>query len=385
MKYDIDKFRKQMPLAALLRPETLDDLIGQDHLLGANKPLRRMVETGNFQSVILWGPPGVGKTSIASTLAKVTNAKFHKLNATEATVKDLRSLIVGAKKASPQKTIVFIDELHRWNKAQQDVMLPAVEDGTVILFGATTEKPKFAVNSTILSRCLVLEAKPLNKAEMLKLILKVKKYYESKGKSVKISSEVAKRLVNRCSGDARKLITVMETIIDILIDDGLVTVEHVDMAMPDKHIVFDARGNDHYDCAHCYQEAIQNSDTNGAIYWLAKWIQSGEDPAYISRRMLITAFEDCAGNPYAWLAAMAACFTAERTGLPECAIPMSLATCEMGMSRRNRTAHDAIKEAIADVDNNETIHVPPELRAGTHGYSYAITKEYLKGWKRDWE
>lgn len=371
------------PLAIELRPKTLNDIIGQEHLLAPGMPIRRMADTKRFQSVIFWGPPGVGKTSLISALAQETNSHFHKLNATEATVKELRKVIVEAQKALPVRTFAFVDEIHRWSKSQQDVMLPVVEDGTIILFGATTEKPKFAVNSTILSRCLVLEVKPLSSADMLKLILKVKEYYKSKNRNIKIAHDAAKRLINRCSGDARKAIMALETAIEILSDNDNITIDHINLAIPDKHIVFDASGNDHYDLAHCYQEAIQNSDTDGAIYWLAKWLQSGEDPAYICRRMLITAFEDCAGNPSAWLAAMAACYTTERTGLPECMIPMALATCEMGQSNRNKSAYYAIKEAMSDVENGATVHVPPGLRAGTTGYVYAVNKKYVNGWKRD--
>lgn len=371
------------PLAVILRPKTLLEVIGQDHLIGPGKPLRKMADKGLFQSAILWGPPGSGKTSIVRALASETDSVFCALNATEATVKDVRKIIDGAKKRQPQRTIMFLDEVHRFNKSQQDVVLPVVEDGTIILFGATTEKPKFAVNSTILSRCLVLEVKPLDSQAMVDLIKRVKEFYKSNDRPIKIDPDAAKRIIMRCSGDARKAITVLETVIEILSDDRHVTMEHVNLAIPDKHLIFDAHGNDHYDLAHCYQEAIQHSDTDGAIYWLAKWLQSGEDPAYICRRMLITAFEDCAGNPSAWLAAMAACFATERTGLPECMIPMALATCEMGKSDRNKSAYHAIKEAMSDVENGKTVHVPPALRAGTNGYVKAVQKTYVKNWQKD--
>lgn len=375
------------PLAALLRPKNLNDIFGQSHLLGDGMPLRKMVEHKKFQSIIFWGPTGVGKTSIVRCLASESESIFKQLNATNASVKELRAVVKEAAEAleNDKRTFVFVDEIHRWNKAQQDVMLPVVEDGTIVLFGATTERPKFAVNSTLLSRCLVFEVKPLDDKGMIDLIKRVRTYYKGKNRSVKFDKDATRTLINRCSGDARKMITALETIIEILSDNDFISEALVDQAIPDKHIVFDAHGNDHFDLAHCYQEAIQNSDVDGAIYWLAKWISSGEDPAYICRRMLITAFEDCAGNPFAASTAMAAAFTTEQTGLPECMIPMALATCEMAMSSRNKSAYFAISEAMADVANDATVHVPPGLRAGSHGYVKAVKKTYLKGWARDWE
>lgn len=376
---------KITPLAAELRPRKLSDIIGQEHLTGPGKPLARMIAKQKYQSTILWGPTGTGKTSVVRSLAHETDSNFCPLNATKATVKDLRSVISAAEKGlkADRRTFVFVDEIHRWNKSQQDVMLPVVEDGIIILFGATTEKPKFAVNSTLLSRCLILEIKPLDAQAMVNVVLKVKEHYRTQGRRIEIDKDAAKTLIYRSSGDARKLITALETAIEILADDDHVTLEHVNGAIPDKHLVFDAHGNDHFDLAHCYQESIQNSDADAAIYWLAKWIESGEDPAYICRRMLITAFEDCAGNPLAGPVAMAACYATERTGLPECEIPMALATCEMARSKRNKAAYKAIKAARADVRNGETIHVPPQLRAGTSGYFAAIRKTYLKDWERD--
>lgn len=275
------------PLAAKLRPRFLDDVVGQEHLLDDGCVLRRMADKKKYQSIIFWGPPGTGKTSIARALVNETDSIFRKLNATKATVKELRAIIKSAEEAIQkddlQRTFVFIDEIHRWNKAQQDVMLPSVEDGTILIFGATTERPKFAVNSTLLSRCLTLEVKPLDNKAMVQMIKKVRQYYKEQDRPISIDKDAAKVLINRCSGDARKLITTLETVIEILSDDGCVSEALIDQAIPDKHIVFDAHGNDHYDLAHCYQEAIQNSDVDGAIYWLAKWISSGEDPAYICR------------------------------------------------------------------------------------------------------
>lgn len=372
------------PLAQILRPTSLDDVIGQEHLVGPGMPLRKMAERRALQSMVIWGPPGTGKTTLGQCLAKDTDSRFYALNATEATVKDIRKIIDEAEKIkATTKTCVFVDEIHRWNKAQQDVVLPVVENGTIILIGATTERPKFAVNSTIISRSVILETKPLDTACSVKVVKRVLDYYRSQGHKIKIENDAAKKLINMCSGDARKIITTMETAIEVLMDGDVVTLANIDTAIPDKHLVFDARGNDHFDLAHCYQEAIQNSDPDAAIYWLAKWLASGEDPAFICRRMMITAAEDCAGNPNAWLAATMATFTTERTGLPECMIPMALATCEMAASKRNKAAYLAIKSAMSDVENGVTIHVPEGLRAGSHGYVAAVSRQYLYNWRKD--
>jgi len=375
------------PLAAKMRPNSIDDVLGQDHLLGDGMPLRQMAKQKIFQSTILWGPSGVGKTSIVRALSHETDSIFCQLNATNASVKDLRKIISDAQVAlnDGYRTFVFVDEIHRWNKSQQDTMLPSVEDGTIVLFGATTENPKFAVNSTLLSRCLSFEVKPLDNKAMVKLISGIKKYYKNQDRKIDFDREAIKILINRCNGDARKLVSSVETVIEILSDENFVSVDSVNIVLPHKHLSFDANGNEHFDYAHCYQEAIQHSEVDDAIYWLAKWIASGEDPAYICRRMLITAFEDCAGNPYAVTTTMAAAFTTERTGLPECAIAMALATCEMATSERNKSAYNAIQEAMCDVNSGESIHVPPSLRAGTTGYSKMVNKKYLKGWIKDWD
>lgn len=369
------------PLANMLRPKTLKDVIGQTHLLGEHGPIKKMADRNSLISTVLWGPPGTGKTTIVLALANDTKSCFIKLNATESTVKDLRKVISEAQERKPVNTILFVDELHRWNKSQQDVVLPVVEDGTIILFGATTENPKFAINSTILSRCIVLEAKPLNDKEMITLIQRVRSYYKSLGIKVAISQEAARMLINRSSGDARKCLTALQTCIEILAEgsnEKTVEEEHVTVAMPSKHMVFDAAGQDHFDLAHCFQEALQHSDGDSAIFWLAKWLSSGEEPAYICRRMLITAFEDCAANPTAAILAMAASYAAERTGMPECMIPMAMATIEIAKSDRDKTAYNAIKAAMHDVQNGTTVHVPEEMRAGTYGNIPVAPRKYIE-------
>jgi putative ATPase len=218
---------------------------------------------------------------------------------------------------------------------------------------------------------------------MVKLYRKIRDYYKSQDKEFSIEKQTIKTAIMRSDGDARKFIIVMETLIEIMLNNGQISADDLDLVMPGKHLFFDANGSERYDIAHAYQTAIQHSDADAAIYYLAVWVESGEDPAYICRRMLITAFEDCAGNPLAASMAMAASYTTERTGLPECVIPMALATCEMAKSKRNKSAYFAIQAALNDVRNGETVHVPPQLRAGTPGYYAAIKKVYLHDWERD--
>lgn len=375
---------KYPPLAAILRPSTLDNIIGQEHLIGQGRPIRRMAEKKKPINSILWGPPGTGKTTIIKALANEINANFEMLNATEAGIKDIRSVIDRAIKTD-SPTILFVDEIHRLSKNVKDTFLPVIEEGILTLYGATTENPKFSVNSTILSRSLVLETKSLSPRDLIKLIMKVKEYYKRKNINVRIDHDVARSLINRCGGDARKMITALEAAVEIVSDDYCIDHEVLDQVIPSKHVVFDKAGSAHFDNAHCYQDAIQDSDENGAIYWLANWINSGEDPAYICRRMLISAFEDCSGNPFAITSAMAAAFTTERTGMPECMIPMAHATIEMARSKRNKTAFYAIHAAMADVQNGRTIDIPPEMRAGNNKYRRIVTKRYVEDWVSDYE
>lgn len=375
---------KYPPLAALLRPRVLQDIVGQEHLLDPGRPIRRMADRKKPINCILWGPPGTGKTTLIQALANEIDANFEILNATEASIKDIRTIIERACE-SERQTILFVDEIHRLTKNVKDVFLPVIEEGILTLYGATTENPKFAVNSTILSRSLVLETKSLSPKNLISIIMKVKEYYKDRNVSVKIDQDVAKSLINRCSGDARKMITALEAAIEIVSEDYHITQDVLDQVMPSKHVVFDKAGAAHFDNAHCYQDAIQDSDENGAIYWLANWINSGEDPAYICRRMLISAFEDCAGNPFAITSALAATLATERTGMPECMIAMAHATIEMAKSKRNKSAFYAIHAAMADVQNGRTIDVPPEMRAGNNSYRRLIKKKYVVGWAKDAE
>jgi len=374
---------KYPPLAAILRPKSLYEVIGQSHLIGEGRPFKRMAEKQKIVSTILWGPPGTGKTTLAFALAREVSANFKSINATETSIKEIREVISNARQEDRQ-TVLFVDEINRLSKNILDVFLPVIEEGVLTLFGATTENPKFAVNSTILSRSLVFETKALNEQDLINLIQRVKEYYKNKEVIIKIDKEAAKKLIIRCSGDARKMITALEAAVDILAIDGIVNEDVIDTVFPSKHVVFDKNGSAHFDNAHCYQDAIQDSDADGAIYWLAAWLNSGEDPAYICRRMLISAFEDCAGNPFAITSALAATLATERTGMPECMIAMAHATIEMANSKRNKSAFYAIHAAMADVQNNRTVHIPEKMRAGNNSYDRIVNKKYVKNFESDY-
>lgn len=370
------------PLANLLRPATLDEVIGQKHLIGPGGPIRKMAETGKLTSLILWGVPGIGKTTIVRALSKDASANFVSLNATSAKVEDIRKTLKEAalENQGGRQTICFIDEIHRFSKSQQDVLLPGVEDGTIVLVGATTEMPKYAVNPTLLSRTSVFELHPLSFEDMITLVKRVRSYYKEKGHPLSIQKDAAKELIVKCSGDARKLITAMEMIVEVLAaDKSDVTVEMVNEAMPEKHVVFDRFGSEHFDHAHAMQQALQHSDADAAIYWLAKWFASGEDPTYIARRILVAAYEDGGDSIMAMTSAAASMYAAEKIGPPECFIPMSHAVIAIAQAGRSKIAYRAIKNALEDVERNETIHIPPGLRAGQHGYTAAINKVYVHG------
>lgn len=375
-----------MPLADMLRPESINDIIGQDHLLGPNGVVRKMVEKNSIKSMVLWGKAGIGKTTIAKCLANDTSSAFEILNATSAKVADVRKVAETAekRKKSGTETILFIDEIHRFSKSQQDVLLPFVEDGTLILIGATTEKPVFAVNTPIISRCQVFELNILSDKELFKVIMRVFEYYKKCGKDLKLDKDAGLKLIRWSSGDARKLITTLETIIDLFLKDGSdrISIEDVDLAMPNKHIHFDKDGNEHYDMAQCWQTAVQNSDADSAIYWLAKWTLV-EDPAFIARRILISAAEDAPLNPHAQTAAVAACLAVERCGLPEARINLAHATIEIAKTPRCRVSINAFDAAMDDIINGVEItalKADNSKHAKPDGYT-KIDKTYVKGWK----
>lgn len=368
------------PLACLLRPGSIDEIVGQDHLVGPSGILRKMKNSKKLLSHIYYGPPGSGKTTLAYCLSQDLSCAFEKLDAANCKVSEIRDIIGKADSAlkAGTETILFVDEIHRMNKNIQDVLLSAVENGTIILIGATTEKPVFSVNAALLSRMMVYELKPINDKSLIKMLMKVIGYYKNNGKNISVG-KVAMKLINKSNGDARKLVTIMETIAEVILPDGgEITDEMVDIVMPGKHLYLDPSGKEHFDIASAFQNSIQNSDVDQAIYFLALWLESGENEAYIARRILISAAEDAPLNFRAQIAANNAYIAAKEIGYPECKISMALAVIEITKSPRNKIANNAINNAIEFVKNN---NVTNQFNAGDHDqYFKLINEKFVFDW-----
>jgi putative ATPase len=350
----------QAPLAERLRPQTLDQLVGQQHLTGKKSVLRTAIEHGKPPSMILWGPPGTGKTTIAGIIANTLGVPFYTLSAIAAGVKEVREVIAEAK--DKEKAILFIDEIHRFNKGQQDALLGAVEKGIVTLIGATTENPSFEVNSALLSRCQVYVLKPLTDEDLNKLIdhaLGADAWLRELG----IEVRDREALINISGGDARKLLNLLEVVCDA-VGKGAVVTDAVVMDIAQQRIaLYDKQGEQHYDIISAFIKCIRGSDPNAAVYWLARMIEGGEDVKFIARRMLILASEDIGNaNPNALLLANA-CFDAvNKIGYPEANLILSQCAIYLATSPKSNSATTAIGAAQAAVRNNGDLPVPLHIR-----------------------
>src|SRR5690554_2998944 len=354
------------PLAERLRPRKLDDYIGQEHLVGKDAILRRMIESGNLSSLILWGPPGVGKTTLARIIANTLERPFHTLSAVSSGVKDVREVIEKAKKQqffNKPNPILFIDEIHRFSKSQQDSLLGAVEDGTITLIGATTENPSFEVISPLLSRCQVYILEPLSKADLLKLVNNaIQRDVELKEKEIVIKEDTA--LLRFSGGDARKLLNVLELVVlaeesnQIEITDDMVT------ARLQKNLtMYDKQGEMHYDIISAFIKSVRGSDPDAAVYWLARMIEGGEDVKFIARRLLILATEDIGlANPNALLLAQSTFDAVHQIGYPEARIVLSQTTIYLATSPKSNSAYMAIDDALALVRQTGNLPVPLHIR-----------------------
>jgi putative ATPase len=365
--------RKAQPLAARMRPRTVEEFIGQEHFMGPGKLLRRMLDADRLGSLIFYGPPGTGKTALAHVIAQHTRCRFRPLNAVAAGIKDVRELLDEARTAledTGQRTILFVDELHRFNRAQQDVLLPDVEEGRVILIGATTQNPFFAINSPLLSRSSIFTFEPLTR-EHIKTLLQRALADGERGLgnvAVHITEEALDFLAEVSDGDARRALTALE--VGVLSAEGQ-SVEFTRAVAQEsiqrKALDYDATGDAHYDVASAFIKSMRGSDPDAAVYWLARMLEAGEDPRFIARRIIICASEDVGNaDPQALVVAAAALQSTEFIGLPECQLPLAQAVTYIATAPKSNAATLAISKAREDVRSGRTLPVPKHLRDASY-------------------
>ena len=364
-----------LPLAERLRPKTLKEYIGQRHLVGEGAILRQMIERGNLSSFILWGPPGVGKTTLARIIAHELERPFYTLSAVTSGVKEVREVIDKAKRfaamnsglfgegqlaSGDRRAILFIDEIHRFSKSQQDSLLGAVEDGTITLIGATTENPSFEVITPLLSRCQVYVLKSLEKADLLELLHRALTEDEHI-RSLNIEVQETESMLRYSGGDARKLLNIIELVTNSgvkVIDNETVTKQ-----LQQNPVAYDKDGELHYDIISAFIKSIRGSDPDAALYWLARMVAAGEDPKFIARRLVISASEDIGlANPNAMLVANACFDTLQKIGWPEGRIPLAMATVYLATSQKSNSAYLAINQALELVEKTGNLPVPLHLR-----------------------
>ena len=374
-----------LPLAERMRPKRLKDYIGQKHLVGEGAILRQMIESGNLSSFILWGPPGVGKTTLARIIAHELERPFYTLSAVTSGVKDVRDIIEKAKQTKalmlhfgqpqamqdPQKQqgspILFIDEIHRFSKSQQDSLLGAVEEGVITLIGATTENPSFEVITPLLSRCAVYVLKPLNKSDLMELMERTLKEDEVL-RTRKVDIRETDSILRYSGGDARKLLNILELVVNTTApkeEDGEIVIDNqtVTMRLQQNPVAYDKDGEMHYDIISAFIKSIRGSDPDAAIYWLARMVAAGEDPKFIARRLVISASEDIGlANPNALLIANNAFDAVSKIGWPEGRIPLAMATIYLATSPKSNSAYCAINSALELVKKTGNMPVPLHLR-----------------------
>ena len=364
------------PLAERMRPRSLEEYAGQEHILGRGKLLRRAIEADRIASILLYGPPGTGKTTLAQIIAQATQSRFEQLSGVESSIADLRKVVAAAGnrlRTSGQRTILFVDEIHRWNKAQQDVLLPDVERGTVRLIGATTENPFFYVNSALVSRSQVFQLEPLSPESLQNLLRRALSDAErGLGKHpVDATDEALAHLAVVADGDARKALNALE--IGVLTtpasEDGRIhfTKAVAEESIQKKAVVYDATGDQHYDTISAFIKSVRGSDPDAALYWLAKMLYAGEDIRFIARRIVILASEDIGmADPQGLLVAVAAQQAVEFTGMPEARIPLAHATVYLATAPKSNRAYAGINAAMEEVKNGVTLAVPRHLRSTGH-------------------
>lgn len=377
------------PLAARLRPVSLDGYVGQEHLIGPGKVLRRLIENDQITSMIFWGPPGVGKTTLAEIIARRTEARFITFSAVTSGIKEIKEVMQEADKMKSfgQKTIVFVDEIHRFNKAQQDAFLPFVEKGTIILIGATTENPSFEVNGALLSRCKVFVLKGLTKADIEKLLTHALKSPAGfGGQDIDISGELIGMIASFSNGDARMALSTLEMAVlngDMDAAGGItVTKQTIEQITGKKALLYDKNGEEHYNLISALHKSMRNSDPDAAVYWLARMLEAGEDPIYIARRVTRFAAEDVGlADPQALTLAISAYQACHFIGVPECNVHLTEAVIYMALAPKSNAMETAYNAARDDALNDLAEPVPMVIRNAPtklmdelgygHGYKYA--------------
>lgn len=376
-----------MDLAMKMRPKNIDDIIGQPDITKEDSIIRKMIEGKLLKSIILYGPPGTGKTSIATVIAENTNTEFHKVNAVESGKKDVEKVIAIAKEnlKEDKQTILFIDEIHRFNKAQQDYLLPYIEDGTIVLIGATTENPLFSVNSAIVSRCSLFQLNPIAASD-IKLVLHkaIEKYYNDKLSEV--SDDVLEVISDLANSDIRQALNILELCFSI---SESVTLDTVKTVIQKPNLQYDKDGTNHYDTISAFIKSIRGSDPNATEYYLAKMLESGEDPIFIARRIVIAASEDIGNaDPQAITVATSAFLATEKIGMPEARIILSQAALYLAMAPKCNTAKTSIDNAIKYIHKHPNNTIPEHLRAPhytgdkhfEHCSDYLYPHDYQNGW-----
>lgn len=375
------------PLAARLRPESLEEYVGQSHLLGPGKVLRRLIESDQVSSMIFWGPPGVGKTTLARIIANRTKAEFIDFSAVTSGIKEIRGVMQQAEdnRSVGGRTIVFVDEIHRFNKAQQDAFLPFVEKGSIILIGATTENPSFEINGALLSRCKVFVLQALKTEELAALLDRALKDPRGfGGQTVRIDKELVELIANFANGDARAALSTLEMAVlnGELGSDGSVTVtkENIEQCTSRKSLLYDKKGEEHYNLISALHKSMRNSDPDAAVYWLARMLEAGEDPLYIARRVTRFASEDVGlADPRALEIAVAAYQACHFIGMPECSVHLTEAVVYMSMAPKSNALYTAYETAKIDANEQLSEPVPLVIRNAVTGLMADLN--YGKGYQ----
>lgn len=362
----LEESNKQKPLAEIMRPKTLDDFLGQSNVVAPNSPLLNLLKTQRLFSLILWGTPGCGKTTLARLIATKVEAQFIELSAVSSGIKEIKETVEKAREAlrAGQKTILFIDEIHRYSKTQQDALLPHLENGTLFLIGSTTENPSFQVVPALISRVQVIRLNPINDVSMAKIVNKGFKYLEDNYQPVQYEEDVVKFIVNNARGDARTALNMVENSYfasNFSNDTRLLTIEILESITQKRNTRYSIQ--EHYDCASAFQKSLRGSDPDAAIYYLAKMIEAGEDPRFIARRLIVCAAEDVGlADPAAMRIAVDAYRAVEIIGLPEGRIPLANAVVYVAKAPKSNKVIMAIDSALADIESGKDFPPPMHLR-----------------------